>query len=54
MKKNLVSLQKRLRINICKLWYGISGESVIKLYCEMSSRIELGCKMKGRSTCAMY
>ena len=27
---------------ICNLWYGNPGESVMKLYDEMSSRLELG------------
>ena len=49
-KSNLVNLQERLWINICNLWYGIPGESVMKLYHEMSSRVKVGCKAKGGST----
>ena len=30
--------------------YGIPGERVIKLYYEMSPRVEVGCKVKGGST----
>ena len=35
---------------ICILWYGIFGESDMKLYDEMSSRLGVGCKVKGGST----
>ena len=50
MKKELINLQKRLWINICNLLYDIPGESVMKLYDEMSSRVDVGSKVKGGST----
>ena len=49
-ERNLLNLQKRLQINLCNLWYDIPGESFMKLYDGMSSRVEVGCKVKGGST----
>ena len=50
MKKKSGRPSERLWINICTVRYCIPGESVMKLYDEMSSRLEVWCKVKGGST----
>ena len=49
-RNNLKKKSGKLLINICNLLYCIPGESVMKLCDEMSSRVEVGYKVKGGST----
>ena len=50
MKNKSGKPSERLWINVCNLWYGIPGESVMKLYDEMSSRVEVWSTVNGGFT----